>query len=316
MPAEVLGKNPMRRLRYSSRSASEARTWQETLREELFRLLAMRDLVRRASPAPHNAEVLSREDAAGFEVSEVEFDSTPARRIRAIVTSPVGVEAPWPGVVCIHGHSGSRRTVYDDEPQYGRFAAELAASGYATVSADVGQHEVFEQPRLLMGERLWDLMRCVDWLDSAPGVDASRMGCAGLSLGGEMAMWLGAMDPRVAATVSAGFLTTMDAMEQDHCMCWKFPGLRELVDYADIYSLIAPRPLLCQNGAGEEPSQFPPDRARAVMEAGIKPIYRDLGCEEMAALDVHDGAHVIDLPALTAFLAEHLRPGLASRRPA
>ena len=44
-----------------------------------------------------------------------------------------------------------------------------------------------------MGERLWDLMRCVECLASLPQVDASRLGCAGLSLGGEMAMWLGAM---------------------------------------------------------------------------------------------------------------------------
>lgn len=53
-----------------------------------------------------------------------------------------------------------------------------------------------------MAERLWDLMRCVDYLQSMPQVDDSRIGCAGLSLGGEMAMWLGAMDERIAATVS------------------------------------------------------------------------------------------------------------------
>ena len=74
---------------------------------------------------------------------------------------------------------------------------------------DVGQHEVCEEGRLLMGERLWDCRRAVDWFTSHPRVDAARIGCAGLSLGGEMAMWLGAMDLRIAAEVSAGFLTTM-----------------------------------------------------------------------------------------------------------
>jgi len=39
---------------------------------------------------------------------------------------------------------------------------------------------------------------------------------------------LGAMDERIAAEVSAGFLTTMDQMEHNHCLCWKFDGLREL----------------------------------------------------------------------------------------
>ena len=156
-----------------------------------------------------------------------------------------------------------------------------------------------------MGERLWDLMRCVDYLESLPQVDKSRIGCAGLSLGGEMAMWLGAMDERIAATVSAGFLTTMDHMEQNHCMCWKFDGLRELVDFADIYSLTAPRPLQCQNGLQEPPSQFYVPLARQAMEE-IRTIYDDTGKPENVALDVHNEGHVIDLPALVYFLDKHL----------
>ena len=120
-----------------------------------------------------------------------------------------------------------------------------------------------------------------------------------------MAMWLAAMDERIVATVSAGFLTTMDHMEQNHCMCWKFEGLRELVDYADIYSLIAPRPLQCQNGMLEPPSQFYVPLARQAMEE-VRIIYKDLGKPENVILDVHDGGHVIDLPGLIYFFEKHL----------
>ncbi len=78
-------------------------------------------------------------------------------------------------------------------PSAGKFFGTiLAKRGYVTVSTTVSQHEVYEEGRLLMGERLWDLIRCVDYLESMPEVDRSRIGCAGLSLGGEMAMWLGA----------------------------------------------------------------------------------------------------------------------------
>jgi dienelactone hydrolase len=136
-------------------------------------------------------------------------------------------------------------------------------------------------------------------------VDRSRIGCAGLSLGGEMAMWLGAMDERVAATVVAGFLTRMDQMETNHCKCWKFPGLRQLADFADIYSLMAPRPLLCQNGLQEPPSQFPVSIARGVMEE-VKLIYADMGHADNAALLPHEGGHVIDLPSLLAFFEKNL----------
>jgi hypothetical protein len=121
-----------------------------------------------------------------------------------------------------------------------------------------------------------------------------------------MAMWLGAMDPRIQATVSSGFLTRMDQMEQNHCMCWKFDGLRELVDFADIYAMIAPRPLVCQNGKKEPPSQFPPSIAREAMKE-IHAAYVDFGKPDNVELHVHEGAHEIGLPNLLKFVDAHLR---------
>ena len=178
----------------------------------------------------------------------------------------------------------------------------------------MSQHEVYEKDRSLMGERLWDVMRCVDYLESLPHVDRSRIGCGGLSLGGEMSMWLGAMDERISAVASSGFLTKMDHMEQNHCMCWKFPGLRELADFADIYSLIAPRPLLCQNGLKEPPSQFYVPIARKAMKE-VEVMYGDFKCPDRAVLHVHEGGHEIHVPSLLAFLEKHLSHGKSVIQP-
>ncbi len=156
-----------------------------------------------------------------------------------------------------------------------------------------------------MGERLWDLMRCVDFLTSLEEVDPRRIGCLGNSLGGEMVMWLAAMDERVKATVSSGFLTKMDQLETNHCMCWKIPGLRELVDFSDIYSLIAPRALLCQNGLKEPPSQFPVSIAREAVKE-VELIYRDFEQPTNVALVAHEGGHEIHLPSLLMFFEKHL----------
>lgn len=225
-----------------------------------------------------------------------------------LVARPDTGAGPFPAVVCIHGHSGNRMTPFDPaKTAYKEFGAALARRGFVVIATDVGQHEVREQGRTLMGERLWDLMRCVDYLQSLPEVDPARIGCAGLSLGGEMAMWLAAMDTRIAATVSAGFLTMMNQMEQNHCMCWKFDGLRELADFPDIYALIAPRPLQCQNGRQEPETQFTVALAEQAIKE-IMPAYADLGAPENAVLHVHDGGHEIDLDAMTAFLATHLQP--------
>ena len=296
-------KPTLRRMKYTHRSRDRAVVWQKAVRRDLFKIMKLDDLL--GKKIHLNAKVVSAKDERGYTRCELEINSTPGRRIKIVVTRPNPKRAPCPAVVCIHGHGGSRHAVHDRKSIYKGFAAVLAAKGVVTVSTDVGQHEVYEKGRILMGERLWDVMRCVDYVASLPRVDKSRIGCAGLSLGGEMAMWLGAMDERIAATVSAGFLTVMDQMEQNHCRCWKFCGLRERVDYADIYSLMAPRPLQCQNGLKEGPTQFYVPIARKALSE-IKVIYTDLGQPENVELDVHDGGHEIDLPALTAFFKRHL----------
>ena len=294
-----------RTMRYTSRSQEEAVAWQQELRSELVTLLKLEYLWPRRGELPLGPTPIQAEDEGAYTLRELEIGTTPGRRMPIVVTVPNPGPGPWPAVVCIAGHGGDRHVVYEQDSLYHGFAHELARRGCVTISANVGQHEVYEQGHTLMGERLWDLVRCLDYLESLPAVDRERMGCAGLSLGGEMAMWLAAMDERVAASVSAGFLTVMDQMEQNHCMCWKFDGLRERVDYADIYSLTAPRALMCQNGLKEGPTQFAVPIARRAMQE-ILPIYRDFGCPESAVLQVHDEGHVIDLGSLLSFFHRHL----------
>lgn len=296
----------LRTLAYTSGTPEAARAWQDHLRSRLFDLLHMTDLLESRDRLPLNPEWIDELDCDGFMLRAVRLNATSGRTFTACIALPKGVTPPYPAVVCIHGHGGNRMTPFDPERiEYKNFGAALARRGFAVISTDVGQHEVYEAGRTLMGERLWDLMRCVDFLESIPEVDPARIGCAGLSLGGEMAMWLGAMDARVNATVSCGFLTVMDQMEHNHCMCWKFGGLRELADFADVYSLVAPRPLQCQNGRKEPETQFFVPIAEKAMR-DVARIYSDFGVPEKAVLHIHDGGHEIDRDALVSFLEEHL----------
>jgi hypothetical protein len=304
-------------MRYTPRPADDAEAWQRDVRARLSALLKIDDLFQAKNTIPLSPKLLASRDIGNHGIEEVEISSTTGRRIRVVVTVPNSQDGPWPAVVCLGGHGSTMYSPYEkvvdskdasrarSDRIYKGFGTVLAERGYVTISTTVSQHEVYEEGRLLMGERLWDLVRCVDYLESIESVDRSRIGCGGLSLGGEMAMWLGAMDERIAATVSAGFLTTMDHMEQNHCMCWKFPGLRELVDYADIYSLIAPRALQCQNGVLEPPSQFYVPLARQAM-GEIRTIYKDMDRPENVVLDVHGEGHVMDLPAMVSFFEKHL----------
>jgi len=291
--------------KYTSRSPEEATAWQHELRGDLAKLMKMDDLIGAEKKIPLEFKIISTEKRDKYTYNVVEFNSTPGRRIQAVLTVPTGVKGPFPAVLSIPGHGGKKESPYQPGG-YNQFTHLLAEKGYVTICTSVSRHEVYEKGRTLMGERLWDLMRCVDLLESRDDVDDKRIGCAGLSLGGEMAMWLGAMDERIRASVSSGFLTRMDQMEQDHCMCWKFPGLRQLVDFADIYSMTAPRALLCQNGMKEKPTWFPVSIAKEEMK-DIKHIYKDFGKPDNAAFVAHPEGHVIDVPSLIPFIEKHVK---------
>ena len=301
---------PRRLLAFDAGTPEDAESWRQSSRTTLFALLNIDDLVAGnrhdasgRSPIDLNPTVLASEQLDLFTRQELEIDSRSDRRIKVVVTIPDGAKpGATPAIVCIHGHGGNRDIVYSADSPYRGFASTLARDGYVTLSTDVGQHAVQDEHRTLMGERLWDLIRVVDLAASLPEVDSRRMGCAGLSLGGEMAMWLGAMEPRIAATVSSGFLTTMENLREGHCMCWDFPGLQRRWDFADIYCLISPRPLQCQNGQREKlPGGFPVSLAEQAM-TDIRRAYAVDGREDVAELAVHPDGHVVDVPSAVRFL--------------
>jgi len=295
--------------RFKATTEKEAHAWQEESRKFLADALKLDGVPGTTKPLAFNEKVLRTSRQEEFTWSELELSATRGRRIKAVVTVPIG-DTPgknYPAVVCVHGHGGSRFIVYDPLSLYRGFATELAKRGYVTISVEVGQHNVYEEGRTLMGERLNDVVRCVDYLVSRKEVDADRIGCAGLSLGGEMTMWLGAMDTRVKATVSSGFLTTVANMRQGHCPCWDFPAFSDNFDFADVYGLIAPRALLCQIGREERaPGGFPVDVAEAAM-ADVHKVFAVFGNKDRAVLDLHPAGHVYVNKTTIPFLDAELR---------
>ncbi len=294
-------KVPFRTMQYTSRQSADAIKWQKSLRTSLFGLLKINEQGNDKNLSPLDAVKTSSQDKGTYLFHEMELNSTSKSRIKAVLTVPKKIKVPPPAVIVIDGHSGTRHSCYKDRG----FATLLAEKGYITVSTKVSQHSLREEDKTMMGERLLDLIRCVDLLVSMKQVDPKRIGCAGNSLGGEMAMWLGAMDERISATMSAGFLTTMDQLEQNHCRCWKFPGIRTLVDFADIYCLIAPRPLMCQNGLRERPTWFTVPIARQALKE-INPIYSDFNASSNLDFVPHKGGHEIDVPSMFNFFEKHL----------
>jgi dienelactone hydrolase len=82
-------------------------------------------------------------------------------------------------------------------------------------------------------------------------VDASRLGCAGLSGGGLRTVMLGGLDPRIACAVAVGFMTTWADLllykSYTHTWMSYVPILPQELDFPEILGLRAPLPTLVLN---------------------------------------------------------------------
>jgi hypothetical protein len=96
----------------------------------------------------------------------------------------------------------------------------------------------------------WDDIRTVDYLVTRPEVDANRIGCLGISMGGWRTCFLAALDERIRAACVTGFMSTFRPMIQAHVDTHSWvhyvPGLQRYLDLPDVVTLHAPHPLMVQ----------------------------------------------------------------------
>lgn len=91
----------------------------------------------------------------------------------------------------------------------------------------------------VMGLQTWNSIRALDFLESLPEVDRSRLAVTGASGGGTQTFILGAIDPRPAVVFPAVMVST--AM-QGGCTCENASGLRVGTGNVEFAALFAPRP--------------------------------------------------------------------------
>ncbi|MBN2309106.1 MAG: acetylxylan esterase [Candidatus Hydrogenedentes bacterium] len=126
--------------------------------------------------------------------------------------------------------------------------------------------------RTVIGERVWDLERLIDWAAARPGIDASTILVMGNSGGGVATLYAAACDERVSVAVaSCSFCTYVGRNGViHHCDCNAVPGILEFGEFHDVAGLIAPRRLLVIHG--REDSLFPEEEVERAV-AGLRRIF-------------------------------------------
>ena len=187
----------------------------------------------------------------------------------------------------------------------------------------------------------WGVSRIVDYLQSDPAVDGTRIAVFGHSRLGKTALWASALDLRIAAVFSScsgemgaslarrDWGETVDDMVQNFPY-WFAPSFAKFagrwnempVDAHMLIALSAPRPVFITGGTGD---QWADPKGEFLAQVAAGPVYRllgkkDLGVTTLPPLDTpvidgdlgwhyHTGGHVAtraDWQAFLAFFEKHL----------
>lgn len=314
--------------------------WQSSFRDRL------RELIGTDGPSgPSCVEVVAapRPDDRGFDRYRVVFRSEPHLDTPAWLLVPHSRTAPGPAVLALHGH-GPDAWVYDfgrdvvcgPEPddataraaireQCGAFGADLARAGFVVLAPDLRgfgerwdrwpeghrmcDHELAQhlaRGDLPLAGNLRDLSVALDVLAEHDLVDANRIGVAGFSIGGTLAMFLAALDERARAAVVSGAFSDPRAAARvpfDICGSQVLPGLVREVDHVQLAALIAPRALHVETG--DDDFLWPAGAAHAATDRASH-IYAVAGVAQRFEAHRFPGPHRWDGAHAVAFLTAEL----------
>jgi dienelactone hydrolase len=172
----------------------------------------------------------------------------------------------------------------------------------AAYNAFAGQHETLVAKSLLSAGTTWpgvvlaEDMAALSYLASRPDVDASRLGCGGLSGGGMRTVFLAGSDDRIRCAFTAGFMTTWNDfcrnVSYTHTWMVYAPGLPGLLDYPEILGLRAPLPSLVI-ATTEDPLFTLSETQRAGRI--LAEVYAKAGAADAFQISVFPGPHKFDL---------------------
>ncbi len=213
-------------------SRSDAIARQLAVRATMLRLLG--PLPQRT---PLNPVILGETTLPGLRIQKVLFDSQPGFHVTALLYLPQAtlVDHALPAILITPGHAATGKA------SDFLIASAFARNGFAVFSYDLlgqgeriqypdprnanaslagpptGEHSEASLQPILLGESiakyfLWDAMRALDYLQSRPEIDPTRLGAFGCSGGGAVTALLGADDPRLHAIATACYLTTWDTL--------------------------------------------------------------------------------------------------------
>jgi dienelactone hydrolase len=320
---------------FKAGNRKQAEAWQKRLRAKVTELVGGFP----ASRAPLAVETLEVREFPRYRREKFIFTSRPGLGVLGYLLTPKDAKPPYASMVCVPGHGrgvddivgiddqGQDRT--DKDGYQHDFAIQVVEHGMAAVAIEplafgcrrdpltrkksgikgsacqpvAGAALLFGQT--MIGWRVWDVMRTIDWIETRKELDAKRVGCMGISGGGTCTTFSAALEPRIKVAYISGYLNIFRdcILSLSHCMDNYVPGILNYAEMYDVAGLIAPRPLFVESGEKDE--IFPIAASRESF-ARVKKVYEVFGAAGVAEQETFDGPHSFWGVKGIPFLARHL----------
>jgi len=322
---------------FRAKTLTEARAWQVETRQALAQTLGLHGF----SDQPLQPQLIESVDKGDYLREKVLLQTGPQTLMPVYLLIPKLTLGPLPTVLAFHGHGYGVKDIVGlwedgqerDQPDgyHKDFAIELCRAGFLVAAPEIacfGERQTdfsyldrtLDQPvpsscthaamlafhlgTSVLGMRVGDGLRLVDYLETRPEVDSQRLGAMGISGGGMHTFFSTGLDPRIRACVVSGYFSTFreSILAMAHCACNFVPGLGQFGEMSDLAGLIAPRPMLIESGNYDV--IFP----RPAVEAGVARATEIYQFFESQALetDYFEGRHQISGRKAYAFLREAL----------
>ena len=277
------------------------------LREELFDMLGLSP---RPEKTPLQSETSATTEETEFIVERIHFQSLPGLYVTGNLYLPRKIDGPLPTIlyVCGHGKVKKDDVSFGNKTHYQYHGAWFARNGYACLTIDtlqLGEIEGFHHGTYNLdrwwwnsrgytpaGVEAWNCIRAVDYLESRPEVDPSRLGVTGRSGGGAYSWWVAALDDRIQCAVPVAGITSLrdhvvNGCVEGHCDCMYMVNTFRW-DFAKVAALVAPRPLLISNT--DKDTIFPLEGVIDIHRQ-VRHIYKLYDAEERLGLQITEGPH-------------------------
>ncbi len=331
------------------RTGEDATKWQNSARVELRNLLKI-PASPYCALQPRLGEVVPCQIALGKTVykysrQEILFYSRSGFPVIGYLLLPQRKPAKNAAVICLPGHGsrvddivgrnpdGTNRVTLSPEYQHD-LAVQCVAKGYTVLAIELFGSGIRQFPvsrttipqgatcgvmagytgaigENVLGYRVFDVMRAVDYLQARADIDKNKISTMGISAGGALSLFSAAADPRIKAAVVSGFFNDMEfsLFSYLHCGCHYVPNLARALRLADIAGLVAPRLLILE--ASKQDTGFPLAGAVSAYKEARK-IFTALRSPQQIRLFQVEGDHAFDGRSAFASLDAVMKPSRIS----